>query len=312
MEAGIKVSGLCKSYREVDSLKDCSFAVKPGTVFGLLGPNGAGKTTLIRMLLGFVKPTAGSAAIGGFDIVKDTLRVRSITSYLPGDARLYRAMTGRAVMKLFGGLHPLGEFEASCRVAERLGLDTSRRVMFMSTGMRQKLALSIVLGCKAPVLVLDEPTANLDPNVRAVVLELVNEAKEAGRTVLLCSHIFSDIDETCDEVVILRSGQVVTQESLVDVGKVHILRASIAETESGESLRLAAESSAFVTHHQYAPSNRKVLMHLRGEAKEWMPWVLEQELSAVEIERAGIRAVYDRFNQQHSDSNTFQQEGVAT
>ena len=152
MEAGINVSKLSKHYREVKSLQDCSFDVAPGTVFGLLGPNGAGKTTLIRTLLGFVKPTAGKATIGGFDIAQESLKVRSITSYLPGDARLYRGMTGRSVIRLFSGLHPLGNMDNALTIAKRLDLDISRRVMFMSTGMRQKLALSIVMGCEAPVL----------------------------------------------------------------------------------------------------------------------------------------------------------------
>lgn len=312
MEAGIKVSALSKSYREVDSLSKCSFAVEPGTVFGLLGPNGAGKTTLIRMLLGFVRPTAGTATIGGYDIVKETLKVRGITSYLPGDARLYRSMTGRSVMKLFGGLHPLGEYESANAIAKRLDLDTSRRVMFMSTGMRQKLALSIVLGCKAPVLILDEPTANLDPNVRATVLELVNEAKLAGRTVLLCSHIFSDIDETCDEVVILKSGKLVTHQALVDVGKVHIVRATTTAPESIEGLKVAAESLDFVTHFQADKQSGKVLLHVRGDADEWMPWIVQQQLSSVEVERAGIRAVYERFNLHDDHSVGTVEEGVAT
>ena len=311
MEAGINVSKLSKHYREVKSLQDCSFDVAPGTVFGLLGPNGAGKTTLIRMLLGFVKPTAGKATIGGFDIAQESLKVRSITSYLPGDARLYRGMTGRSVIRLFSGLHPLGNMDNALTIAKRLDLDISRRVMFMSTGMRQKLALSIVMGCKAPVLILDEPTANLDPNVRATVLELVSEAKREGRTVLLCSHIFSDIDETCDEVVILRSGSVVTQKSLAEVGKVHILRAILPPNIDGESFQISAEGHAAVTHFDLDTTSRKVVLHLRGEAEQWMPWILEQHLLSVEIERAGIRAVYDRFNQLHAADDISVAEGVA-
>ncbi len=202
----IHCQGLTKSFREFVALADCDLQVPAGSIVGLLGPNGAGKTTLLRTLLGFQRPTSGTALVCGHDCVKESLKVRQQVAYLPGDARLFRSMTGRGILEIFSGLSPHGNLERSQRVAQRLDLDLRRRVMFMSTGMRQKLALSIVLGSVAPLIILDEPTANLDPNVRGEVIEMVREVRQSGRTAVMSSHIFSDIEDTCDEVVILRSG----------------------------------------------------------------------------------------------------------
>lgn len=311
----VDVRGLTKTYGNFTSLSDCSFAVRPATVFGLLGPNGAGKTTLIRMLLGFVKPSSGSASISGFDVVNQSLEVRSNTSYLPGEARLYRGMSGRSILKLFSGLHPRGSLERSLKIADRLELDYSRRVMFMSTGMRQKLALAIVLGCEAPLTVLDEPTANLDPNVRATVLELIREVRSSGRTVMLSSHIFSDIDDTCDEVVILKNGKLVTQQSLAQVGQKHIAEGTVALAAADE-LQAHAKQQSFVEYCKILPAeseaseSARIELHFSGPASDWLNWLAQQRLDDIHIERAGIRAVYSQFNS--AESQLLEVEGQAT
>ncbi|MCA9134452.1 MAG: ATP-binding cassette domain-containing protein, partial [Planctomycetales bacterium] len=134
----VETEGLGKAYGPVASLVDCDLHVPPGEVFGLLGPNGAGKTTLLRTLLGFLTPTAGRAWVGGYEVGRQSVDVRRYCSYLPGDARLYRGLRGRGLLEMFSGLHPHGSLANSLDVAQRFDLDLSRRVLFMSTGMRQK------------------------------------------------------------------------------------------------------------------------------------------------------------------------------
>ena len=142
-------------------------AVESGEVFGLLGPNGAGKTTLLRTLLGFIKPTSGLASIAGFDCHSESVRVRQSTSYLPGEARLFRRMKGHFTFLIFSpACEQIVTGQNVLEIAERLQLDCRRQVSRMSTGMRQKLALSMVLAIDCPLVILDEPTANLDPSAR--------------------------------------------------------------------------------------------------------------------------------------------------
>jgi ABC-2 type transport system ATP-binding protein len=210
----VVIKHLTKAYREVQALDDCSLTIQRGSIYGLLGPNGAGKTTLIRTLLGYIRPTSGSALIDGCDCHQESLAVRERVAYLPAEAKLFRMMRGRAVLEFFGQVHPRSTVERGLLIAERLKLDLRRRVAFMSTGMRQKLAIACVMACQAKLLILDEPTAALDPSVRKVVLSLIQEARDAGATILFSSHIFSEIEEVCDQAAIMNAGSVATTLSI--------------------------------------------------------------------------------------------------
>ncbi len=313
----VETKGLSKSYGSNHALVDCDLQIAGGCVFGLLGPNGAGKSTLLRTLLGFLYPTRGSGTIAGFDIVKDRLRARRQVAYLPGDARLMRSMRGSSLLRWFSGLHPHGSWDAAQIVAERLELELSRRVMFMSTGMRQKLALAIVLGCQAPIIVLDEPTANLDPNVRHTVLQLIREIRAQGRSVVLSSHIFSDIDETCDHVAILRAGKIVARVDVPQLQYSHwvsgrpprgqldeLPRGQLDEPPSGQTsssqqwLTQFAQQPLLLAHDidRVSPTETRIQLQLTGEPQEWFNWVAELKLEDVLIERGGIGSIYRRYH----------------
>ena len=190
------------------ALDDFSFGVRAGEVVGLLGPNGAGKTTLLRLLMGYLRPTSGTAAIDGLDCYRQSFEVHRRVSYLPGEARLFRTMRGRDVIDFFTAVRRDGSRARAVALAgDRFGLDLSRPVSTMSTGMRQKLALAVTLAVDTPLVILDEPTSNLDPTVRADVAALVVEAKQAGRTVIFSSHVISEVEQVCDRAVILRQGR---------------------------------------------------------------------------------------------------------
>jgi len=166
----IETSSLTKRYGAVAALCDCSLAAQSGEVFGLLGPNGAGKTTLLRLLLGYLRPTAGSATVAGLDCQRQSLDVRRRVAYLPAEPSIFPQMRGRDALRLFAEIRGCRDLRRSLAIAERLELDLSRRVGFMSTGMKHKLALVITLSADVPIYILDEPTASLDPTVRATVL----------------------------------------------------------------------------------------------------------------------------------------------
>lgn len=291
-ELAIEARRLSKIYRSVDALVECDLSIEKGTVFGLLGPNGAGKTTLLRTLLGFLRPTSGTAKVMGFDCATQSVRVRQQVSYLPGEARLYRAMRGRDVVDLFSGLQHHGSLSNSLQIAKRLELDLSRRVMFMSTGMRQKLAISIVLGSGAPLIILDEPTANLDPTIRSEVVMLIREIHSSERTILLSSHIFSDIEGTCDEVAILKQGRIVGTADLHQLRQLHIVRGRTSPTAPIQSADL--KSLDFVEFSRF--NGEQVELQLSGSPARWLGWLAALGLEAMTIDNAGVRALYERYH----------------
>ncbi|MFM1903625.1 MAG: putative transporter ATP-binding protein YxlF [Planctomycetota bacterium] len=286
---------LTKRYGAFTALDACSLTVARGEVFGLLGPNGAGKTTLLRLLLGYLAPTSGSATVVGHDIVADSLGVRSHVAYLPGEARLFRRMNGRDVLDFFARLRPACSRAEAGRVADRLGLDISRQVARMSTGMRQKLALATVLATDVPLVILDEPTANLDPTARAEVLDLVREANAAGRTVIFSSHVLSEVEETCGRVAILRAGRLVHEQSIAEIRRGHRIRARL--TGDFDGVPAGFDGHVRVADRRKDPCGSERLVFEAAEAlTPLLGWLATLPLAEIEIEPIGLAAVYDRFH----------------
>jgi ABC-2 type transport system ATP-binding protein len=286
---------LTKRYGGFTALDGCSLEVQPGEVFGLLGPNGAGKTTLVRLVMGFLRPTSGSARVAGFDSVADSLQVRREVAYLPGEARLFRRMSGREVLDFFARLRPTCRRDAAGRVADRLGLDVSRQVGRMSTGMRQKLALATVLATESTLLILDEPTANLDPTARAEVLDLVREANAAGRTVIFSSHVLSEVEEICGRVAIMRAGRLVHEQCIRELRRGHRIKARLAGAFGGvpESL---AERVRLVGRAGPAAAGETVELEAAESLAPLLGWLATLPVDEVEVEPIGLGAVYDRFH----------------
>ncbi len=286
----VHTHALTKRYGAFTALDACTLAVRAGEIFGLLGPNGAGKTTLLRLLLGYIRPTSGTATICGCDCVGDSLGVRGHTAYLPGEARLFRRMDGHGVLDFFAALRPGCRRAAAAAVADRLGLDCSRRVALMSTGMRQKLALAVALATEASLVILDEPTANLDPTARAEVLRLVLEARAAGRTVIFSSHVLSEVEETCDRVAILRAGRLVHEQSIEALRRSHRIRARLSAPFAGVPAALAGQV-AVATHE-----GNRIVLEAADSLAPLLGWLSTLPLEEMQVEPIGLAAVYDRYH----------------
>jgi ABC-2 type transport system ATP-binding protein len=287
--AVLETQELSKSYGKFLALDRCSLSVQRGEVFGLLGPNGAGKSTLLRTLMGFLKPTSGQGRILGFDCEHQSIDVRRVTAYLPGDARLFRQMRGRDCLAFFQSMRPDVSQQRYTELAERLELNLDRRVVFMSTGMRQKLAIVAVMSSQTPLIILDEPTANLDPTVRGEVLQLVREAKRAGQTVIFSSHVLSEIEEVCDEVVLLRKGILAKRLRLSELQQSHRL---FARTLHQVDIPTEFSRSIRIVRHQ----DNEIVVDLHGDLHPLMRWVSEQPWSQVRIEAHGLDSVYQQVH----------------
>jgi ABC-2 type transport system ATP-binding protein len=212
----IQTRGLTKCFGNVLALDDLDLEVQRGEVFGFLGPNGAGKSTTIRLLLGLIRPTAGEAWLGGVP-VGDVERAHRSVSYVPGDVSLWPQLTGAETLELLGNVSGGVDREFRDELIERFNLDVSKRARAYSKGNRQKVALVAAFMTRPEILLLDEPTAGLDPLMEAEFQALAREASKRGQTVFLSSHILDEVEDLCSRVAILRSGRLVEVAVLQDL-----------------------------------------------------------------------------------------------
>jgi ABC-2 type transport system ATP-binding protein len=213
-DVAVRTEGLGKRYGTVDALSDLNLEVSRGEVLGYLGPNGAGKTTTIRLLLAMARPTAGRAEIFGLDCQRRSVEAHRHLTYVPGEANLWPSLTGAETLHLLGRVH--GEVDEAYReeLVGRFELDVDKKVRAYSKGNRQKVLLIAALMCRPDLLILDEPTAGLDPLMEQEFRRTLAEAKKRGQTVFLSSHILSEVEAVCDRVAILRRGRLVELGSL--------------------------------------------------------------------------------------------------
>lgn len=223
--AAISTQGLTKHFGRVVALEDLDLEVHPGEIFGFLGPNGAGKSTTIRLLLDLIHPTRGTAQILGIP-VRDVEQVHRHVGYVPGDVALWPQLTGTETLELLGQVS--GGVDAAYRaeLLERFQLDPSPRVRSFSKGNRQKIALVAAFMGRPDVLLLDEPTAGLDPLMEAEFQRLAREVTTAGQTIFLSSHILDEVEDLCDRVGILRAGRLVEVATLEHLRR---LRTTVVE-----------------------------------------------------------------------------------
>jgi len=219
----IQTDGLTKSYGKHRGIVDVSFTVERGEVFGFLGPNGAGKTTTIRTLMDFIRPTGGGAWIFGLDTRAESLEIRGCVGYLPGELSLYQHMRAEDLLRFLGNLRGGVDRAEVERLATRLGADLDRRVGELSSGNKQKVGLIQAFMHRPELLILDEPTAGLDPLVQHELHGMIGEAVADGRTVFLSSHILPEVEALCHRVGIIREGHLVTVEE-IDALKARALR----------------------------------------------------------------------------------------
>jgi ABC-2 type transport system ATP-binding protein len=205
----IETERLTKYYGTHRGIVDVDLQVDQGEVFGFLGPNGAGKTTTIRTLLDLIRPTSGRARVFGVDTTADPVAIHRRIGYLPGEFALYDRLTGGETIEYFANLRDDVDVLYQADLVARFDLDPSRRYKEYSKGNKQKVGLVIALQHRPDLLVLDEPTAGLDPLVQQTFFELLRETVQEGRTAFLSSHILGEVERTCDRVAIIRDGRIV-------------------------------------------------------------------------------------------------------
>ena len=285
----IETRRLHKQYGHVAALRGLDLEIQAGEIYGLLGPNGSGKTTAMRLLMGFLRPTSGSARIVGLDCWRQSLAVRGHVGYLPGELRLYPNLSGHQTIRFFARLRRADCLDRARQLAGQLDLDLNRRVATMSTGMRQKLGLVLVLAHPTDLLILDEPTSGLDPTVRLQFLQLLRDAQARGRTVLFSSHVISEVEQVCHRVGLLRGGGLVAEERLKNL---HGCRRVVIQF-AGQA-PTAADALPGVSEVTVAGS--QVALTLRGPMGPVLKWLDGCDVCDLKIEPGGLLALYRRYH----------------
>ncbi|WP_461240033.1 ABC transporter ATP-binding protein [Paucilactobacillus sp. N302-9] len=224
-EEVLKIEGLKKKFGKFQALKNITFDVKKGEVFGFIGPNGAGKSTTIRVLLGILRASGGQATIFGDDVWRDAVKIHRKLAYVPGDVYLWPNLTGGEVIDLFLKLNHQKHNAKTDELIQRFEFDPAKKSRTYSKGNRQKVALIAALSTDADFYIFDEPTSGLDPLNEAIFQEYVLDLKHQGKSILLSSHILSEVERMCDRIGIIRKGEIIETGSLAEMR--HLMRTMI-------------------------------------------------------------------------------------
>lgn len=210
----IEIRQLTKDYGNNRGIFDVSLSVKKGEVFGFLGPNGAGKSTTIRHLMGFIQADQGSCQINGLDCLRDHARIQQALGYLPGEIAFMDDMTGLEFIKFMAKMKGMTDLTRAYELIERFELNPQGKIKKMSKGMKQKIGIICAFMHDPELLILDEPSSGLDPLMQNRFIELVLEEKQRGKTIFMSSHIFEEIERTCDRTAMIKDGRLISIEEL--------------------------------------------------------------------------------------------------
>jgi len=235
MKPIIELQGVKKKFSKFQALSDVTFSVHQGEVIGFIGPNGAGKSTTIRTLLGIINRDEGKAEIFGKDVWRDSVEIHKRISYVPGDVALWGNLTGGEIIDLFMKLHGAGDQMKRNDLINRFELDPKKKAKSYSKGNRQKVGLIAALAVESDLYIFDEPTSGLDPLMEAVFQDEIEKLKQAGKSILLSSHILSEVERLADRVIIIRKGEIVETGTLQELR--HLTR-SVLTLETKQDLSL--------------------------------------------------------------------------
>jgi len=288
VEPLLRTAGLTKDYGRFRALDGLDLTIVPGEVFGLLGPNGSGKSTALRLLLGFLKPTAGRATIAGHDCWHASVAARRHVAYLPGELRLYENMTGRQLVHFLSRLrgHPVRtELDA---LARRLNIALDRPLVTLSSGMKRKVALLQVLAMHAPLLILDEPTNTLDPTMRDQLLDQLKQARERGQAVLFSSHVLAEVEQVCDRVGILQRGRLVHLQQMAELRQANLVRARFSQPVNG-----LPDLQGLTLRERH---DSQLAVEYNGPLPVLLAWLARQPVVDLRVEPLGLSPIYHRYH----------------
>jgi len=261
----IEVKNLTKDYGRGRGVFDVTFAVKEGEAFGFLGPNGAGKTTTIRHIMGFNRPRVGKTTVYGKDCWTQQQEIQKSVGYLPAEIAFPDHLTGKQFIKMMAEFRGLEDLSYADELAERFKLDTSIKLKRMSFGTKRKTAIVAAFMHNPPILLLDEPTTGLDPVMRHEFLELIGEEKQKGKTILMSSHLFDEVERSCDFVTIIKEGKIIAQNSIAEVMREEMKEFKLEFVSSEDYERFASEAGNIYTISSQHKEKNQILVKVEDK-----------------------------------------------
>jgi ABC-2 type transport system ATP-binding protein len=285
----ISTIGLTKRYGAHPALVDANISVSAGTIFGFLGPNGAGKTTLIRLLMGFIRPTAGAATLFGHDTWHDGVRARLDVGYLVPASGLYPDLSGHDQLDYAARLsgHEPHNRQAVLEALELSRSQLTQKLGTYSKGMRQKLALTAAMQSDPPLLILDEPTDGLDPLIQRNFEELLRSMRSRDRTVFMSSHDLAEVERVCERVAVVKAGRIVAEEQIADLQRRHASRISVrfrSSVPEGIDQITGISVTDQREHH--------VELLATGDPNPFLRFIATHSIDDITIERASLEDIF--------------------
>jgi len=286
----IVVNHLTKLYRNGRGVRDLTFAVNEGEVFGYLGPNGAGKTTTIRNLMGFLHPDSGTCSIDGLGCWKESEGIQRTLGYIPGEIAFFNRMTGTEFIDLLCAMRGTKDRSRGAALLERFQLDPSEKIRSMSKGTKQKLAIVAACMHDPPIMVFDEPSSGLDPLMQDVFVKFILEEKKRGKTVFISSHSFEEINRTCDRAGIIREGH------LVDAQDVHALhetqrRLFVVTLSCEDDVEKLRNSSLEIVRTE----NRRLEIVVEGKPDQFIKILSQVSVEDIELQSMVLEQVFMQY-----------------
>lgn len=288
MEHVIEVERITKDYGHKKGVFDVDFTIGKGEVFGYLGPNGAGKTTTIRQLMGFIRPDKGTCRILGMDCFEQAAGIQRRLGYLAGEIAFMDDMKGPEFLKFVADLKGVKNQARIGELTERFELDPRGKIRKMSKGMKQKIGIICAFMGEPEVLILDEPTSGLDPLMQNRFIELIQEEKKKGTTILMSSHLFEEVERTCDRTAIIRQGEIVAVEDMAQLTRRKKKNYCLKLKDEQEARRLAAEPELDVV----GTNGRHVEIAVRQNVREVLALLSRYEVRDLDVKAQTLEDVF--------------------
>lgn len=286
----ITVENLTKSYGPKKGVFHLTFDVRKGEVFGFIGPNGAGKTTTIRHLLGFLNPEEGHVLINGLDCFQNASKIQEQLGYLPGEIAFFNSMTGIEFLDFLSRMREMKDFTKREELIRFLDLDLSGRIKKMSKGMKQKLAIVAAFMHDPQILILDEPTSGLDPLMQTKFVELILKEKKLGKTILMSSHSFEEIERTCDRALIIKEGEKVALEDINKL-KEEKRKAFLIQVETKKDANLIEKS----VYEFDKKSENQYLIYVTGDINDFLTFLTSIKVKSMDIPTQNLEDIFMNY-----------------
>ncbi len=283
----IEISRLTKDYGAGRGVFDLSFSIPKGEVFGFLGPNGAGKTTTIRHLMGFIRPQKGSLSIGGLDCWQKSSDIQKSLGYIPGEMAFLEDMTGIGFLRFMAEYRGQKDFSRAEKLMTQFELNPKGKLKKMSKGMKQKVGIICAFMHDPEVLLLDEPTSGLDPLMQNRFIDLILEEKQRGKTILMSSHLFEEVERTCDRVGILKGGHLVAVEDAASL-KAKKQRAYMVTLSDEEAAMAFAQEKLAVTGRE----KNRVTVTVRQDMQAFIQAMGRYPVTNIEVVEQSLEEIF--------------------